>query len=71
MKCFEIKANYTYSGGCAIVAAHTPDEAIKEYRNSDYNNWLYDEYAYTCNIIEGMEYDTDTPKVVINEIYIE
>ena len=71
MYCFKIEPTVNYSGGCAIVAAHTPDEAIKEYCKSEYNDWIYDEHDCTCNIVQGLEYDTDTPKVVINEIYIE
>lgn len=70
MYCFKIKPNVGYSGGCAIVAARTPDEAIKEYCKSEDNAWTYDYGTCTCNIVQGLEYDTDTPKIVINEIYI-
>lgn len=71
MYCFKIEPTVVYSGGCAIVAANTTDEAIKEYCKSEYNNYIYDEYNCTCNIVQGLEYDTDVPKVIINNIYIE
>ena len=71
MYCFKIVPKVDYSGGCAIVAAPTLNEAVKEYCKSEDNVWTYDEGKCTCNIVQGLEYDTDTPKVVINEIYIE
>lgn len=71
MYCFKIEPTVVYSGGCAIVAARTPYEAIKEYCKSEFNAWLYDENNCTCNIVQGLEYDTDVPKVIINSIYIE
>ena len=71
MYCFKIEPTVVYSGGCAIVAARTPYDAIKEYCKSEYDAWIYDEYKCTCNIVQGLEYNTDVPKVIINKIYVE
>lgn len=71
MDCFIIEPTIDYSDGCAIVASRTPDEAIKEYCKSDYNSYKYDYGNCTCNIVQGLEYDTDVPKVIVNAIYIE
>lgn len=70
MYCFKIEPNVGYSGGCAIVAAPTLNEAVKEYCKSEYNAWTYDEYKCTCNIVKDLEYNTDIPKVIIDKIYI-
>ena len=71
MYCFEIKPTAGYTGGCAIIAATTVEEAIKEFCKDSYNDYIYDFVNCTCNIIPGLDYNTDTPKIIISSIYIE
>jgi len=69
MYCFKITPNKGYTHGCAIVAAHNDQEAIKTYcAVSEYNNYTYDEFDCTCNIVDKLHYDTEVPKVIIDSI---
>lgn len=68
MQCFKIEPTSAYTGGCAIVAANTAEEDIKEYCKDEYNNWVYDFENCTCNSVQGLEYDTNTPKIIIDKI---
>lgn len=71
MYCFNIKPSEAYSGGCVIVAANNATEAMEEFRKNKFYDDLCRTDVFTCNIVPGLEYDTDTPKVIIDEIYIE
>lgn len=71
MNCFIIKPGEAYSGGCVIVAANNATEAVEEFRKNKFYDDLCRTDVFTCNIVPGLEYDTDTPKVIIDEIYIE
>lgn len=71
MLIFKIEPHSSYSGGVALVAANNVEEAIKLFCSNDYNNYEYDILNCTCNIIVGLEYDTITPKIIINCIYSE
>lgn len=71
MECFKIKPHEAYTGGCVIIAANNATEAIEEFRKNKFYDDLCRTDVFTCDIIPGLEYNTDTPKVVIDEIYIE
>ena len=71
MQVFKIEPNIGYSGGVALVAAKSIDQAIRLYCNDDYRDYVYDWNNCTCNLIVGLDYDTDTPKIILDEIYTE
>lgn len=71
MECFKIKPSTAYTGGCVIIAANNAEEAMSEFRKNSYYDDLCRTDVFTCNIIPGLEYDTDVPKVIVDEIYIE
>lgn len=71
MYCYKIEPHNGYSGGCAIVAAHNVDEAIKTFCKDEYNDYEYDMFHCTCNVVNGLHYDSETPKIVFNHIYSE
>lgn len=69
MYCFKIKPTKQYAGGCALVAAHNAEEAVVVYCRDEFNDWRYDDLQCTCNIVHGLHHDTETPKIILNEIY--
>lgn len=71
MYCYKIKPNSSGSGGCALIAAHNTDEAIKTFCKDDYNDWEYDLLNCTCNVVNGLHYDSETSKIIFNHIYSE
>lgn len=71
MDCFKIKSREAYTGGCVIIAANNAIEAMAEFRKNSYYDDLCRTDVFTCKIIPGLTYDTDIPKVIVDEIYIE
>ena len=68
MQVFKIEPTIHYTYGAAIVAARDSEEAIKVYRATDFREYMYDEYACTCNIIVGLDYETNSPALIFDKI---
>ena len=68
MQVFKIEPTIPYSYGAAIVAARDSEEAIKVYRADDFGEWEYNYYECTCNIIVGLDYQTNSPALIFDEI---
>lgn len=71
MQVYKIEPNVGYSGGSALVAATSAEEAIKTFCTTDYKEYLYDYYNCTCNIVVGLDYDSKESTIIFNDIYIE
>ena len=85
MKVFYTKPQCSYSGGIVLVAANTPEEALKvafETLDSAFSEWdyergcdypTYDTYYEWMPFeeVEGLSYDTDVPKVILEIFYAE
>lgn len=68
MNVFKIEPTTSYSGGIGLVAARDLHEAIKVFCEDEYRKFEFDEYICTCNIILGLDFDTQEPKVIINSL---
>ena len=85
MKVFYTKPTCSYSGGIVLVAANTPEEALKvasEETRDAFTKWDYEKScdypAYdtyyewaTFQEVVGLAYETDEPKVIIQDFYAE
>ena len=68
MQVFKIEPTIPYSYGAAIVAARDSEEAIKVYCATEFREWEYDYYECTCNIIVGLDYETNNPALIFDKI---
>ena len=68
MQVFKIEPTIHYTYGAAIVAARDSEEAIKVYCADDFGKWEYDYYECICNIIVGLDYQTNSPTLIFDEI---
>ena len=68
MQVFKIEPTIPYSYGAAIVAARNSEEAIKVYCATEFRDYMYDECKCTCNIIVGLDYETNSPMLICNKI---
>ena len=68
MQVFKIEPTIPYTYGAAIIAARDSEEAIKVYRATDFREWEYDYYECTCNIIVGLDYETNSPTLIFDKI---
>ena len=68
MQVFKIEPNAPYTYGAAIVAARDSEEAIKTYCDTEFGYYIYDEYECECNIIIGLDYKTNSPVLIFNNI---
>ena len=68
MQVFKIEPTTTYSYGAAIVAARDSEEAIKIYCATEFRNYIYDEYNCICNIIVGLDCETNNPTLIFDKI---
>ena len=68
MQVFKIEPTTPYSYGAAIVAARDLEEAIKIYCDDEFRNYMYDEYCCECNIIIGLDYQTNSPVLIFDKI---
>ena len=68
MQVFKIEPTVPYSYGAAIVAARDSEEAIKVYRATEFRDYMYDECKCTCNIIVGLDYETNNPTLIFDKI---
>ena len=68
MQVFKIEPTIPYTYGAAIVAARDSEEAIKIYCATEFRNYIYDECECTCNIIVGLDYETNNPTLIFDKI---
>ena len=68
MQVFKIEPRAPYTYGAAIVAARDSKEAIKVYCATEFREYMYDEYGCTCNIIVGLDYETNNPTLIFDKI---
>ena len=68
MQVFKIEPLAPYSYGVALVAARDSEEAIKIYCATEFREYMYDEYGCTCNIIVGLDYETNSPALIFDKI---
>ena len=68
MQVFKIEPKASYTYGAAIVAARDSEEAIKTYCSDEFRNYIYDECECECNIIVGLDYQTDNSALIFNKI---
>ena len=64
MQVFKIEPTTIYSYGIALVAARDSAEAIKTYCATEFRDYMYDECKCTCNIIDGLYYETYKPTLI-------
>ena len=68
MQVFKIEPRAPYTYGAAIIAARDSEEAIKIYCATEFREYIYDEYGCTCNIIVGLDYETNSPTLIFDKI---
>ena len=68
MQVFKIEPTIPYTYGIALVAARDSEEAIKIYCSDEFRDYMYDEYGCTCNIIVGLDYETNSPTLIFDKI---
>ena len=68
MQVFKILPTLIYTYGVALVAARDSEEAIKAYCSTEFREDLYDDCVCTCNIIVGLDYNTDKPVLILDTI---
>lgn len=68
MQVFKIEPRVPYTYGAAIVAARDSEEAIKVYCSTEFRSYVYDDYECTCNIIVGLDYETNRPMLIFDTI---
>ena len=68
MQVFKIEPTIPYSYGAAIVAARDSEEAIKTYCATEFRDYMYNECKCTCNIIVGLDYETNNPTLIFDKI---
>ena len=68
MQVFKIEPRAPYTYGAAIVAARDSEEAIKVYCATEFREYIYDDYECTCNIIVGLDYETNSPTLIFDKI---
>ena len=68
MQVFKIEPTTIYSYGIALVAARDSEEAIKVYCATEFREYMYDNYCCTCNIIVGLDYETNNPALIFDKI---
>lgn len=66
---YKIVPKKPYFYGCALVAATSEKEAISVFRKvSDYNSILYDDGNCVCEMIVGLEYNTNAPCIILDTV---
>lgn len=68
MQVFKIEPTIPYAYGAAIVAARDSEEAIKVYCATEFRDYMYDECKCTCNIIVGLDYETNKPTLIFDKM---
>ena len=68
MQGVKIEPRAPYGCGAASVAARDAEEAIKVYCATEFREYMYDNYCCTCNIIVGLDYETNSPALIFDKI---
>ena len=68
MQVFKIEPTASYTYGIALVAARDSEEAIKIYCSDKFRDYIYDDLICECNIIVGLDYETNIPMLICNKI---
>ena len=68
MQVFKIEPTIPYSYGAAIIAARDSEEAIKVYCATEFSEYTDDNDCCTCNIIVGLNYETNNPTLIFDKI---
>lgn len=68
MQVFKIEPRAPYTYGAAIIAARDSEEAIKTYCATEFREYKYDEFVCECNIIVGLDYQTNNPALIFDKI---
>ena len=68
MQVFKIEPTVSYAYGAALIAARDSEEAIEIYCSDEFRDYMYDECKCTCNIIVGLDYETNSPTFIFDEI---
>ena len=68
MQVFKIEPTIHYSYGAALIAARDSEEAIEIYCATEFREYMYDNYCCTCNIIVGLDYETNIPALIFDKI---
>lgn len=71
MKVWSIKPHKEYTGGIALIAANTRDEANKFYFDADeFNEFMYDDYNCDTQLVKDLYYEGDKT-IIVDTIYME
>ena len=68
MQVFKIEPTAPYTYGIALVAARDSEEAINTYCATEFRNEGYTDLGCTCNIIVGLDCETNSPILICNKI---
>ena len=68
MQVFKIEPTASYTHGAALIAARDSKEAIKVYCDTEFRSYNYDELECICNIIVGLDYETNSPTLIFDKI---
>ena len=68
MQVFKIEPTASYPYGIALVAARDSEEAIKIYCSDEFRDYIYDDCGCTCNIVVGLDYETNIPILIFDKI---
>ena len=68
MQVFKIEPTSIYSYGIALVAARNTEEAIKTYCATEFGTYAYNDCGCTCDIIVGLNYETNIPILILDKI---
>ena len=68
MQVFKIEPTTIYSYGIALIAARDSEEAIKVYCATEFRNDGYTDLGCICNIIIGLDYETNSPTLIFDKI---
>ena len=68
MQVFKIEPTVSYSHGAALIAARDSEEAIEIYCSDEFRDYMYNEYVCICNIIVGLDYETNSPALIFDKI---
>lgn len=69
MKVFSLYPQMLYSGGVVLVAANNLEEAINLAKQDEYLEY-YGDFA-NMKEVEELSANVDTPKIILNRLYIE
>jgi len=71
MKVYCFEPNSSYSGGCFIVVANSPEEALGVIHSSEHFLANYTDLNHCKEIDELTPVNVNKPKLILDRIYIE